>query len=886
MTGLTATGPTAPGPTATRGFWPLRDLPVVGWLIATVVVALVHPYVTAPRWLMIHLFLLGAVSHAILVWSRYFADALLHTGSGPAERREQSARLLLLNSGAATVVSGILTGRWVLTLVGATAVAGAVLWHGVRLARDLRHALGSRFAATVRFYVAAAALLPVGAGLGAYLARGLADPTHQQVLMAHVLVNVLGWVGLTVLGTLVTLWPTMLRTRIVAGAETAAARALPVLVGSILIAAGGAWGGQRLVAAAGVTAYVGGAALLARPFVAAARTKAPASYPTWSVLAGLLWFAGLLVSFAVAIGTASSWVEAGSRFRDITPFLAAGFAAQVLLGALSYLVPVALGGGATPTRAANTVLDRGSALRITVINAGLLLCILPVPSVVRVLASMLALAGLAAFLPLLVLAIRASRVAKRTPVGERPVTPGRPGRPAAERPPGQLTGLALTGLAVTALAVAGGVALDPSALPGATSTVAASAGVEPTGRTTTVAIQALDMRFVPDRIEVPAGDRLVIDLTNGDDDVHDLVLDSGDRSGRLSPGDTARLDIGVVGRALDGWCSVIGHRQMGMVLTVEATGLSAPSVAHPGHAVGPDSAAPGPSATDRLDLRATPNADFTPYDAVLPPLTDHQVRRHTFTVRDVVREVAPGVTQQLWTFNGTAPGPVLHGRVGDIFEITLVNEGTIGHSIDFHAGALAPDEPMRTITPGESLRYRFRAERAGVWMYHCSTMPMSAHIANGLFGAVVIEPPDLPAVDRSYLLVQSEFYLGPPDGPVDVDKLRAERPDIVAFNGYARQYDHRPLPARVGERVRIWVLDAGPNRGSSFHVVGGQFDTTYLEGSYTLRPGPGGSQTLALAPAQGGFVELVFPEPGHYPFVSHVMIDAERGAHGHFHVTD
>ena len=120
----------------------------------------------------------------------------------------------------------------------------------------------------------------------------------------------------------------------------------------------------------------------------------------------------------------------------------------------------------------------------------------------------------------------------------------------------------------------------------------------------------------------------------------------------------------------------------------------------------------------------------------------------------------------------------------------------------------------------------------------------------------------------------------------------AERPDAVVFNGYANQYDHRPLTARVGERVRIWVLDAGPNRASSFHVVGGQFDTVYAEGDFLLG-GPdddaastGGAQSLALAPAQGGFVELTFPEPGHYPFVSHVMVDAERGAHGTFEVTD
>ena len=108
--------------------------------------------------------------------------------------------------------------------------------------------------------------------------------------------------------------------------------------------------------------------------------------------------------------------------------------------------------------------------------------------------------------------------------------------------------------------------------------------------------------------------------------------------------------------------------------------------------------------------------------------------------------------------------------------------------------------------------------------------------------------------------------------------------DLLAFNGYANQYDHDPLAVSAGDRVRIWVLDAGPDRATSFHVVGGQFSTTYAEGAYLLRDGgPGGdagSQTLALGAAQGGFVELELDEPGHYPFVSHVMVDAERGAHG------
>jgi nitrite reductase (NO-forming) len=168
-------------------------------------------------------------------------------------------------------------------------------------------------------------------------------------------------------------------------------------------------------------------------------------------------------------------------------------------------------------------------------------------------------------------------------------------------------------------------------------------------------------------------------------------------------------------------------------------------------------------------------------------------------------------------------------------------------------------------------------------MYHCSTMPMSMHIANGMYGAVIIDPPDLAPIDREYLLIQGELYLGPQGETADASAIATQNPDLITFNGYANQYVAAPLSATVGERVRVWVLDAGPNRPTSFHIVGAQFDTVYLEGAYTLRLGStGGAQALALQPAQGGFVELEFPEAGTYPFVTHIMSDAEKGGTGLF----
>jgi nitrite reductase (NO-forming) len=362
------------------------------------------------------------------------------------------------------------------------------------------------------------------------------------------------------------------------------------------------------------------------------------------------------------------------------------------------------------------------------------------------------------------------------------------------------------------------------------------------------------------------------------------VLSNGVTSGSLAPGRSVTVDVGVIGTDLDGWCSVAGHRQLGMVMKVVATGGAAAAGDHSGHGT-----ASGPSAAGDLDLMARPGAGFVARDPVLPAASAETVHKLTLTVRNTKTEVAPGVTQELWTYNGTAPGPTLRGKVGDVFDITLVNDGTIGHSVDFHAGALAPDKPMRTIAPGQSLEYKFTATRSGIWLYHCSTMPMSAHISNGMFGAVVIDPAGLAPVDQEYLIVQSEYYLGAQGGEVDAAKVATEKPDLVVFNGYANQYRDRPIAATVGEKVRVWVLDAGPNRGSAFHIVGGQFDTVFKEGDYLLKDGgstgSGGAQALDLSPAQGGFVELTFPEAGDYSVLSHIMSDAEKGASGLFRVT-
>lgn len=245
-------------------------------------------------------------------------------------------------------------------------------------------------------------------------------------------------------------------------------------------------------------------------------------------------------------------------------------------------------------------------------------------------------------------------------------------------------------------------------------------------------------------------------------------------------------------------------------------------------------------------------------------------------------------TQELWTFNDTVPGPILRGKVGDVFEVTLNNKGKLGHSIDFHASKVAWNVEMRSINPGESLVYRFEATQPGIYMYHCGTPPVLHHIGNGMYGAIIIDPPDLAPVDHEFVMVQSELYSAPLGEVASLEKMLAEQWDAVVFNGYPNQYVHRPIRVEPAQRIRIWVIDDGPSENSAFHVIGTIFDTVYKEGGYRIRngTGTGGSQALDLQPSQGGFVEFSFAVPGLYPFVTHKFASAAKGAVGMFQAGD
>ncbi|GIU90567.1 MAG: hypothetical protein KatS3mg010_1666 [Acidimicrobiia bacterium] len=310
--------------------------------------------------------------------------------------------------------------------------------------------------------------------------------------------------------------------------------------------------------------------------------------------------------------------------------------------------------------------------------------------------------------------------------------------------------------------------------------------------------------------------------------------------------------------------------------------------AAPVAASGAPAAAEGAPAAAHFDFAASWDDAFEARDPSLPPAPGQTVHEVEMRATEVELEVAPGVTQTMWTFDDQVPGPTLRGKVGDVFRIRLTNEGELPHSIDFHASKVAWNDEMRSIGPGESLVYEFEAKHAGIFMYHCGTAPALHHIGLGMYGAIVVDPPDLPPVDHEFLFVQSELYGAPAGKVATPEQMANEEWDAIVFNGAVNQYRDRPIQVGVGERVRAWVLDDGPSENSSFHVVGTVFDTVYKEGAYRLRPdgGRGGAQALDLQPAQGGFVEFTFDEEGLYPIVTHKFANVGKGALGLFEVGD
>ena len=255
-------------------------------------------------------------------------------------------------------------------------------------------------------------------------------------------------------------------------------------------------------------------------------------------------------------------------------------------------------------------------------------------------------------------------------------------------------------------------------------------------------------------------------------------------------------------------------------------------------------------------------------------------------------QIAEGVTYDGWSFNGTVPGPTIFVKQCETVHFTLIDNDTMPHSIDFHAAQVNWATVYAPVAPGQSLSFDFVPAYPGIFMYHCGVPPVLEHIANGMYGVIIVNGTGSdalpPAPGGQYVLTESEFYLNSspnPDGAYsgNYTKMLAATPDYVVFNGEAFRYMASPLVVRPNELVRLYVFNEGPNIWEAFHVIGGIMDTVYIDGNpiNALH----GQQTVNIPPAGGAIIDMYFPDAGgENPFVNHAFAYAQKGAIGVFQV--
>ena len=397
----------------------------------------------------------------------------------------------------------------------------------------------------------------------------------------------------------------------------------------------------------------------------------------------------------------------------------------------------------------------------------------------------------------------------------------------------------------------------------------------------TIDISAFDLGFKSGALDVPTAGSYKVTLTNTGQAPHDITLSDGQVIA-AKPGEAVTAVMVIPTGGITFICSIPGHAAAGMSGSLTVAGAAVHMA---------DSHGGPPPVTS---VAADPNAPaYVPQDATAPDRLAGTTHNIDLVMTEKMMTIAKGFQQSVWTFGGSVPGPVIRVRVGDLVRVHLINAATnkLPHSIDFHSSLVAWNDEMTSIQPGEEKIYEFRATFAGVWMYHCGTSPALHHIANGMYGMMIVEPKDgLSKVDQEFAIVQSEWYLGPQGQPASLEKAgaAAPAPDFSLFNGVASQYLDHPIQIATGKRVRLFILNAGPSIDSSFHIVGTIFDRVVKEGVELKIGNLGnyGSQAVDLAPAQGAFVEFIMAEDGLYPIVTHAFNFVGRGALGLFQAGD
>jgi nitrite reductase (NO-forming) len=320
---------------------------------------------------------------------------------------------------------------------------------------------------------------------------------------------------------------------------------------------------------------------------------------------------------------------------------------------------------------------------------------------------------------------------------------------------------------------------------------------------------------------------------------------------------------------------------------------------------------PHATVTTDPDTAKTPRGPLA-YGLNVPPASDKDTIDVKIDVTHHLYQVTRGVSFTAWEFGGSVPGPTLKVRVGQTVRFSMTNRsnesmnnvamsmhgqsmhatghhmdsvaGPMPHSIDFHAAMVNPEDKYRTVYPGETIHFTWTANYPGVFMYHCGTPMVLMHMIYGMIGMVIVEPkggfPD--KVDTAFALVQNEFYLrknGDTYIP-DTATARLKQPAYVAFNGKPAQYVVNPIRVKAGERIRVYLLNAGPNNATAFHVIGTILDKVWIDGNPHNEMQ--GLQSVYLGPASGAIIDFVLPEKGIYTFVDHSFADAEMGAIGTF----
>jgi nitrite reductase (NO-forming) len=310
---------------------------------------------------------------------------------------------------------------------------------------------------------------------------------------------------------------------------------------------------------------------------------------------------------------------------------------------------------------------------------------------------------------------------------------------------------------------------------------------------------------------------------------------------------------------------------------------------HDGHTEVLASDLPSTTTPTAAEAKGVKFERFQRVDPSLPAIPAGAVKRFKVDVYEHVTKVSDELAPtEVWSYaingvehRGTGVSDPMVVEVGDRVRIDLVNGSSarmqvrMPHSIDYHSSEVNPGEAFKTISPGQKHSFEFVAKHPGVFMYHCATDPVLHHTGSGMVGAMIVKPKGLAPVDREMWITQQEFYIGKPGGQADMQKMQAKQPDVIAFNGYAAQYKTHPITVKRGERIRMFVMNAGPSIWSAFHVIGTVFDKTMVEGVEGSH-----AQTINLAPSQGGWVEFTLDEEGTYPFVTHAFGDMVKGAVG------